>query len=529
MRTRDAIAGISTLTLLAAWAGDAGAAPPPAARPAASWFSDGERRVEVERLGAAASARSGRALAPVRLRYPGGRTALAHVDHTAIVRLDPDGEAALSGNGVRKVRPLMPSIGLWLVEDEGPGDGLDVAQRLGDRAARGGGLREALPNLHLRLKAFGEPFTPDDPRLPGQWYFEGLRMTEAWGRAKGDPATSIVIVDNGCDLAHPDLAAHLDPGRDVIDGDDDPTPEGDLVSANHGTACAGLAAAVTDNGVGIAGGCPECRLRCVRLLNDEPQPLSASIDAFQFALEVNASVVSNSWGYVDPIPVPQPLADAINNVFDQGRSGKGALVLFAAGNDDRDIADDELQAVRGVLTVGAVNHLEEQTQFTNRGNAVDLVAPTGTLSTDISGPGGASETDYTESFGGTSSACPVAAGVAGLLASAAPDRTAGELYDVMTGTARAAPYATPDDKGHDPIYGYGIIEPVAALDALLAPEQPPPPPPDEPMAAPEEASDDAGCACAAVGTAPEGPAGLVAAALALGWARRRRPRGRAIA
>ncbi|WP_437620100.1 S8 family peptidase [Sorangium sp. So ce1151] len=496
----------------AAGAGDA-LASPAAARTVS--FLDGGRRVSAERLGPATVGATGAMFAPVRLHYPGGRTVHASVGATAIVEVEPGAEGALAAAGVEVVRPLMPSIGLWLVKDTRGGDGLDLAERL-QGAARPAFLREAIPDLHVRLVARGAPFTPNDPRLPGQWYFDDLRMEEAWGRTRGDASTSIVVVDTGCDLDHPDLAAKMDPGRDVIDGDDDPTYKPGEDGVSHGTACAGLVAADTDNGVGIAGGCPACRVRCVRLLDDEPRPISQSVDAFEFALQVSASVVSNSWGYAEPMPVPRVVEDAIDRLFDAGRDGKGALVLFAAGNDDREINDDELQAVRGVLTVGAVNHLEEQTSFTNRGSSIDLVAPTGTLSTDIAGREGDSPTDYTSLFGGTSSACPVAAGVAGLLVSAAPERTASELYDVMIRTARPAPYAVPDESGHDPVFGHGIIDPVAALRELLGDE--PPPPPLEGDGEPgSDAAEQAGCACAAAG-APSGERRSLAAAAILGLA-----------
>ncbi len=528
MRRKPSILLSSAALLLgAAGTGDALASPRPAASDSARTpsFLDGGRRVAVERLGPAALGASGGALSPVRLHYPGGRTVQASVGATAIVKVDPGAEGELAGAGIEVVRPLMPSIGLWLVRDTGGGDGLDLAERL-QGAARPAFLREAIPDLHVRLEARGAPFTPDDPRLPGQWYFADLRMEEAWGRTRGDAATSIVVIDTGCDLDHPDLASKMDPGLDVIDGDDDPTYKPGAAGVNHGTACAGLVAADTDNGVGIAGGCPECRLRCVRLLDDEAQPISTSVDAFEFALQVNAAVVSNSWGYAEPMPVPRVVEDAIHRLFDAGRDGKGALVLFAAGNDDREILDDELQAVRGVLNVGAVNHLEEETSFTNRGSSLDLVAPTGTLSTDIAGREGDSPDDYTSLFGGTSSACPVAAGVAGLLVSAAPERTSVELYDLLIRTARPAPYAIPDENGHDPIFGHGIIDPVAALREVLG-DEPPPPPPDE---GGEDAGDDeqAGCACAAAGAPPGERRGLAVAAL-LGLAaagRRRRAAGR---
>jgi subtilisin family serine protease len=504
-------------------------------------FLERGRRVRAVRDGSTRTDVSGRARALVRLHYEDrGLMAEALVGDGAIVRVegisDVDLPDYLARDGVRPVRALMPSIGLWLVEDITGGDGLDVASRLAPRVALRApgeaGIRQAIPDLYLRRRLFEGPWKPNDPRLSGQWFWKDLKMEEAWGLTKGDPSTTVVVIDSGCDLAHVDLVAKLDPGKDAIDGDNDPTYNPASPDGAHGTACAGLIAASTDNGEGIAGGCPECRIRCVRLVEAETMvPLSADVDAFNFALETGAAVVSNSWGFAEPIPVPQALEDAINNVFDTGRGGLGALVLFAVGNDDREIANDELQAVRGVLGIGAINSFESETPFTNSGDAVDLVVQTGTLTTDISGPGGYADTDYTSNFGGTSSACPVAAGIAGLVVSAAPSKTAAELYEVLIKTARPAPFAVPDAMGHDAVFGYGIIDPVSALRDVLGIQDVPdagadagPPPPPPPDGEPEV---EAGCDCSAAGSKSGGKSGVLlalAAAWGLAWrGRRRRP------
>lgn len=427
-------------------------------------FFDGGVAVVARRLAPVSGEQASGGLSPVRLSYSRGRVVDAYVGATAIARLDPDADPAdLEAEGVRLLRPLAPSLGLWLVQDTGGADGLALAARVSAPEDRPLGVVEIVPDLYLAVQPTADPYTPTDPRYGGQWYFENLGMPEAWGLSTGSADTTIVVVDTGCDLAHPDLASKLDPGLDVVDGDDDPSFEPTDDGAAHGTECAGLVGAATDNDEGIAGGCPECRVRCVRMLSDQLTPLSADIDAFQFALDVDADVVSNSWGFVDSMPVPSALADIITEVATNGRGGQGALVLFAAGNDDREIADDELQAVEGVLCIGAINNFDESTPFTNRGNALDLVAPTGTLTTDISGAGGEDPSDYTSLFGGTSSACPVAAGVAGLLATVAADKTGAELGAILIETARPAPFAVPDANGHDALYGYGIIDPPRAL------------------------------------------------------------------
>ncbi|MDI1483326.1 S8 family serine peptidase [Polyangium sp. y55x31] len=508
----------TTLPLLATLlAAPLAQAAPPAA---ATTFLDGDRAVTAERLGAAALDPRGRSLTPVRLRY-GSRSFLASIDHSAVVRLDPGGEEALARRGYRLVEPLMPSIGLWLVEDTAGEDGLAIAAALARTEARSEGVRDAVPNLYVRMERRGEPFTPNDPRFSGQWYFDDdrMRMSEAWGITQGDPSTTVVVIDSGCDFTHPDLQGKLDPGVDVVDGDDDASYDPSFSGAEHGTACAGIIGAATNNGVGIAGACPECRLRCVRMLGGEATPLSAPIKAFDFALQTGAAVVSNSWGYVEAMPVPATLRDAIDNVFDNGRGGKGAVVVFAAGNDDRELGDDELNAVRGVLTIGAINQFDDKTFFTNYGASLDLVAPIGTLTTDIVGPGGLDPTDYTLNFGGTSSACPVAAGVAALLASAAPEKTSDEIVKMLVETARPAPYATPDAARHDAVFGYGIVDPVAALTAALGNVEPPANTPDPPV------EQDAGCACRA-GRAGEEPwmAGAFYGVVLTGLALRRRAR-----
>ena len=445
--------------------------PGPVAETVVETFVDGGRRVAVVRLGTEIVDHTG--VMAVRLRYPTRPGAfVAGVDRHAIVQIGasaarPTG-AIMSDLGLKPVRVLMQSLGLWLVEDAAEtADGLELAVRLAPSVRPGGELRQAIPDLYLEHELRG--MTPNDPRYPDQWYFSKLRMPDAWALSMGSADTTIVVIDNGCDLNHPDLATKMDTGKDVVTPDDDPSYVPGVVGNAHGTECSGIIAAVTNNDLGIAGGCPECRLRCVRLLSapTETVPVSADVDSFQFAFDVGAAVVSNSWGFVDHVVVPQPLADAINQVFDNGRGGKGALVVFAAGNDGREIGDDELEAVRGVLCISAVNNYDEATQFTNFGAAVDLAAPAGTVTTDISGPEGSEAGDYTTGFGGTSSACPVVSGIAGLLVSAAPEKTSAELYDILTRTARRAPNAAPDANGHDPTYGFGIVNPVGALEDAL--------------------------------------------------------------
>jgi subtilisin family serine protease len=401
-----------------------------------------------------------------------GRGVIARVNVEAVGNVD-DARMALEALGVVVVRPLFVHAGLWLVQSPHPDeDGAALAARLAHDGFVGTRLREAFPDLTLRHRLLVDDaidVPPDDPSYPAQFFLADLDMEDAWTKGQGSADVVVAVVDNGCDLAHPDLAAKLDPGHDVFDDDADPSYAPGGRGNEHGTACAGLVAAVTDNGVDVAGACPLCRATCTRLLGDGAAPLNADVRAFSHAFEDDVDVVSNSWGFVDAIPVPRTLAAAIEDVQQNGRGGRGAVVVFASGNDNREIADDELLAVAGVLGVGAVNNLGELTQFSNRGRAVDVVAPTGTTSTDIQGAEGATPGDVTFTFGGTSSACPLVAGVAGLVLGAAPDLTADEVNALLEDTARQSVFATPDAAGHDLQYGFGLVQPAAALVALAVP------------------------------------------------------------
>ncbi len=440
----------------------ASAAPTTSSSP--SFYRDGQRQISTLRPSRDSVALRGQTVWPLQIIHR-NHTINAFVDHKAIVRIDPAHLSDLEALRLRIVENLMPSIGIYAVESIDNEDGLDIAARLESQERRPSTLREVIPNLYLNIRTFGQPFVPNDPEFLGQWYFDDkrLQMSEVWGISQGDPQTTIVVIDSGCDMMHPDLIDKLDPGLDVIDNDTDPSFNPTEADAAHGTACAGLVGATTNNSLGISGACPACRVRCVRLVGDMPVPLDANIKAFNFALDTNAAVLSNSWGFVDPIPVPTLMRDALDNIFDNGRNGKGALIFFAAGNDDREIADNELTGVRGVTAIGAINHFFDKTFFTNYGATLDLVAPVGTLTTDIQGAAGYEPNDYTNNFGGTSSACPVAAGAAAVVMSALPDKTSAEVLDLLVRTAKPAPYATPDAKGHDPIFGYGIVNPLAAL------------------------------------------------------------------
>jgi serine protease len=406
-----------------------------------------------------------------------GRSTTARLDDTMLLQVRNSAvlDDVLARHGLQLVRAAMPAIGVYVVRALHHIDGALLAAQV--QAQHDDDVVEAFPNLafahtlHGSAASEGVAVPPDDPRYAAQWFYDDIGMPEAWTQSVGDAAIVVSVVDNGCDLVHPDLVSQLLPGHDVISDDEDPSFFPDSSGNEHGTACAGLVAASTDNGLDVAGTCPLCKVRCTRMLGGDGEaiPLDADVRAFEHALSDDVAVVSNSWGFTDAIPVPTLLKQAIQQVQQFGRGGKGAVVVFASGNDSREVADDELLAVPGILGVGAVNNLGELTQFSNRGRSVDVVAPTGTTSTDISGADGGSDGDVTFQFGGTSSAAPIVSGIAGLIIAAAPDLTADEVNALIEQTAQQSPFARPGDDGHDLEYGFGTVRPAEALATLGLP------------------------------------------------------------
>lgn len=413
-------------------------------------------------------------------------------------------------------------------------DALTLAERLSPHVLAGE-LEAASPDLAFAHVQHDITVPPNDPRYDGQWFFDTIRIEEAWSREDGDPSVTVAVVDNGCDLAQPDLAPHLLPGYDALDDDDDPSFLPGSSGNEHGTACAGLVAAATDNGIDVAGTCPECSLRCVRLLGAPGTliPISTDVRAYEFIrMHDDVAVVSNSWGFEAGAPAPLALVRELETLMTEGRAGRGVLVVFAAGNDASVIGPDELQAVPGILTVGAINTFDEAASFSNSGECVAMTAPTGTLTTDISGAEGGAAGDVTTMFGGTSSACPIVAGVGGLLASAAPSLSAMELREALVSTVRPAPFATPDETGHDLLYGYGIVDPGAALDRVTGGGDAGPLASDVGVAAQDAGTTttpSSGCGCRVGARAPRSGLASLVIVLGLVFGRRRRRRGTSLA
>ena len=304
----------------------------------------------------------------------------------------------------------------------------------------------------------------------------------------------IALIDDGFEIDHPEFNQ---PGkviyaRDISSNTNDPRPQNSY--NNHGTACAGVAAAAGINASGVA---PGALLMPVRL-NSNLGSL-AEANAFKWAADHGADIISCSWGpedgdWSDPgdpvhetlIDIPDSTRLAIDFAITNGRNGKGCFITFAAGNGNEDCAYDGYASYEKVIAVAACNDRGKRSVYSDYGNSVWCSFPSsdfgyppynhpdpltnGIYTTDRLGKAGYNtKGDYTDEFGGTSSSCPGVAGAAALILSANPELNWEQVRQIIKETCdRIDPAGGQyDSKGHSIFYGYGRINAEKAVKRTL--------------------------------------------------------------
>lgn len=243
--------------------------------------------------------------------------------------------------------------------------------------------------------------TPNDPQFGDQYAPQQVNAPSAWDTTFGDSSVTVAVVDTGAQYDHPDLAANYasNPGRDFVDSDSDPAPD-DAQNEYHATHVSGCAAAVVDNGTGVAGQ-GNSTLINGRALDENGSGSTADIaDAIQWAADQGADVINLSLG-------GGGYTDTMKNAVSYATTN-GALVIAAAGNDGSSSVSYPA-AYSECLAVSAVDSNEQLASFSQYGDSVELAAPgVDVLSTTTETRG-----SY-EQLSGTSMATPVVSGVAGL-------------------------------------------------------------------------------------------------------------------
>jgi subtilisin family serine protease len=327
------------------------------------------------------------------------------------------------------------------------------------------------------------PFYPNDVMFKDQWHLNNtgqgggtanadINAPEAWEITRGNPNVVIAVIDDAFDVAHEDLKDNLLLQKDFSaePDDNDPSPD-ETGREKHGTSVAGVAVAKGNNGVGVSGSCPECKFIAIRALDNN---VSNQANAFDYAVTSGASIISNSWGYNIGTPQTDDVVDAINNAAQNGRNGRGCVIFFAMTNTPTDNCSGPNPDISSLASVIAVSQSTNQDRLGNggRGACMDLIAPTrgGTLgitTTDITGVRGYSSSSYTDNFGGTSSATPLVAGVAGLMLSVNANLTRQQVQLILQNNADKIDAANANYvNGFSKTHGHGRVNALKAVKAV---------------------------------------------------------------
>ena len=409
------------------------------------------------------------------------------------------GELLVQWRGEDDRIPMTRIAGYTIAREQDLGQGLfryvlDNPGRLGVPAALA--ALEGVPQVawaepnHLR-RTFGDP---NDPRYAEQWNITAINLPKAWQRTTGNASVVVAVVDTGILAGHPDLAGRLLAGHDFItspsssgDGDGwdaDPRDMGTddpKSSAHHGTHVAGVLAARTNNGVGMAGVDWKARVLPVRALGVK--------DGNGTDGDVVAAIKWAAGIQIPGAPINPNPARVINLSFGARVNGKsptaaiqaaqarGAIVVAAVGNSNQDAAGIYPASAPGVISVGAVQRDLNRAPYSNFGQTVDIMAPGGNLSQTLppnfkcggkpclAGVLGPIYDTRAKAFSyryyeGTSQAAPMVAGVISLMLSLRPGLTGGEVLDILKQTAN------PGSRCNQGC-GAGMVNAEAALDNVV--------------------------------------------------------------
>ncbi|MCB2230186.1 S8 family serine peptidase [bacterium] len=360
-----------------------------------------------------------------------------------------------------------------------------------------------ISDVHI-LYAMPVTATPDDPEFTSQWHRIELELESAWEYEKGSDNVVIAILDTGVNYNHPDLKANIwvNPGEDidgdgivwddddfngvdddgngfvddvigwdffsggftVMTGEDPGPPDKDPNDFDgHGTHCAGISAAVTNNTtdvIGLAGGWAGAhrshrgsRIMVCRIGgtasdgNGYVNPVNAA-QAIDYARLMGADIINMSWGGSSTQSTAIALA-----------ASAGLTLLHAAGNDNCDCPDALDGFGTNVLSIASTTDNDTKSSFSNYGAWVDVSAPGSGILSTVSN----AYTPDIDTYSGTSMASPMVAGLAALIRSAMPTLTKAQVDSVIMATTDDIDAINPSYAGE---LGTGRINAFNALSTM---------------------------------------------------------------
>jgi len=290
-------------------------------------------------------------------------------------------------------------------------------------------------------------FGINDPGVEQLWGFDELKMDDLYAlleKNKIQPKrkANIFILDTGIDASHEDLKDNYVSHKSAYDND----------VQGHGTHCAGIAAAVTNNKKGVASYAPNndfVNVTSIKVLSDYGGGSQKTvIGGMLEAADNGADVISMSLGARSNKNRKRAYARAVNYC-----NRKGAIVIAAAGNSNMDAAKYSPANSPGIITVAAVDTNLHKAHFSNYVQNV----PFGIAAPGVNIYSTFPKNEY-KSFNGTSMACPYVAGLVGLMKSIHPDLKTDEVYDILNKTGKDTQSGKETGK---------LIQPAKALKKLI--------------------------------------------------------------
>ena len=323
---------------------------------------------------------------------------------------------------------------------------------------------------------------------PEQWHlqpteFDGERIDKghahvvaAWEHTRGE-GTTIAVIDDGVDVDHPEFRGRVVWQFNAIGNARNARPRRE--DEDHGTCCAGVAAAAGLRASGVAPRAKLLPIRCAAGMGT-----ASEAESFTWAVDHGADVISCSWGPEegDEMPLPDITREAIDDALNRGRNGRGTPIVWAAGNGGENIELDGYASYDGVIAVGACDYRGKRCSYSDFGPSVFCVFPSGrdpegedhgiftvdrrgragynTRDADLGDPRG----NYTNDFSGTSSATPGVAGVIALMFSVAPELRVDDVKRLLKRACDKIDRARGNYvRGRSTRYGHGRVNAARAV------------------------------------------------------------------
>ena len=337
------------------------------------------------------------------------------------------------------------------------------------------GIKYFVPEMSINVKRCNSLY-------PYQYYLHNtsgavnINVVPAWSITNGSSAITIAVIDDGVEKNHEDLSGNVLNGYTINNptGYGEPQNEDQYDQKAHGTACAGIIAA-KNNQIGIRGIASGSKILPVNIYyryyeeeDDDDFTNLLIAHAIRWAYP-KADILNFSLTFSHD---DDEIISAINDALTYGRNGKGCIIVASSGNLG-DLPSNVARPARygGVIAVGAVLNDGVVWGLSQQGDSLDLVAPGGNfigqgniVTTDRMAPYGyVNYSNYTNTFGATSSSCAEVSGIVALMLSVNPNLTSGQIRNVLRSTATDL-----GPTGFDTAYGYGLVNATKAVLSVMS-------------------------------------------------------------